>query len=164
MIRIIGSECNLHHGALEVYVSGCTRACPGCHNPEAQPFGRGLRWEKWLAANRYKLSVGTFRHVWILGGDLLCQTEPAEIEELLRSLRHALPQGVSLWLWTGEDYARVPPYILQHVDWLKTGRYLRELPEREVLLPDGTSLTLASENQELHHVPHPHQKSRHPLL
>ena len=33
MIRIIGSEINLRHSALEVYVSGCIRDCPGCHNP-----------------------------------------------------------------------------------------------------------------------------------
>lgn len=68
MIRIIGSEMNLRHRALEVYVSGCIRDCPGCHNPEAQAFGNGMRWDKWLTANRYKLATGTFRNVWILGG------------------------------------------------------------------------------------------------
>ena len=145
MIRIIGSEINLRHSALEVYVSGCIRDCPGCHNPEAQAFGNGMRWDKWLTANRYKLATGTFRNVWILGGDLLCQPDPAEVEEFLRSLRHIMP----------EDRESVPSSVLRHIDWLKTGPYVRDLPEKSVALPDGTDLALASENQELFRVSPP---------
>ena len=160
MIRIIGSEINLRHRALEVYVSGCIRDCPGCHNPEAQAFGNGMRWDKWLTANRYKLGTGTFRNVWILGGDLLCQPDPAEVEEFLRSFRLAMPEEMDLWLWTGADRESVPSSVLRHIDWLKTGIYLQGLPDRDVRLPDGTWLTLASGNQELEHVPHPHQERR----
>lgn len=155
MIRIIGSELNLRHSALEVYVSGCTRDCPGCHNPEAQAFGNWMRWDKWLATHRYKLGTGTFRNVWLLGGDLLCQTEPAEIEEFLRSLRRIMPEEMDLWLWTGADRKDVPGYVLRHIDWLKTGPYMRELPEKTVALPDGSALLLASENQELSRVSSP---------
>ena len=155
MIRIIGSEINLRHRALEVYVSGCIRDCPGCHNPEAQAFGNGMRWDKWLTANRYKLATGTFRNVWILGGYLLCQPEPAEVEEFLRSLRHIMPEEMDLWLWTGADRESVPSSVLRHIDWLKTGPYVRDLPEKSVALPDGTDLALASENQELFRVSPP---------
>ena len=132
MIRIIGSEINLRHRALEVYVSGCIRDCPGCHNPEAQAFGNGMRWDKWLTANRYKLATGTFRNVWILGGDLLCQPEPAEVEEFLRSLRHIMPEEMDLWLWTGAYRKDVPSSVLRHIDWLKTGpRPSMTFPSRE---------------------------------
>lgn len=75
MIHIIGSEPNLAHAALEIYVSGCTRACPGCHNPEAQGYGKGLKWPRWLAQNAWKIRQGLneklFRRLWILGGDPL---------------------------------------------------------------------------------------------
>jgi organic radical activating enzyme len=27
--------------AFEIYVSGCTRGCPGCHSPELQSFDVG---------------------------------------------------------------------------------------------------------------------------
>ena len=155
MIRIIGSEVNLRHSALEIYVSGCTRDCPGCHNPEAQAFGGGARWDKWLAANRYKLGTGTFRNVWLLGGDLLCQTEPAEIEEYLRSLRRIMPDSMDQRLWTGAYRKDLPDNVLRHLDWLQTGPYVRELPEKNVALPDGTALPLASENQELFRVSPP---------
>ena len=99
MIHIIGSEPNLAHAALEIYVSGCTRACPGCHNPEAQGYGKGLKWPRWLAQNAWKIRQGLdeklFRRLWILGGDPLCQPEH-EIVELLHSLRRIGGKGMEV--------------------------------------------------------------------
>lgn len=155
MIHIIGSEPNLVHAALEIYVSGCTRACPGCHNPEAQGYGKGLKWPRWLAQNAWKIRQGLdeklFRRLWILGGDPLCQPEH-EIVELLHSLRRIGGKGMELWLWTGaETLSDVPGSIRSLADFIKTGAYRRELPVREVdIYGDGREfLTLATDNQRL---------------
>ena len=48
MLTIIGSQLNPAHDALEIYVSGCRRGCPGCHNPEAQAFGKGKSARLWM--------------------------------------------------------------------------------------------------------------------
>lgn len=149
MLRILGSEINLTHKALEIYVAGCTRQCPGCHNPEAHSFARGQRFDKWLAANRHKLtSLLGLEHVWVMGGDLLCQPDPAVAEEFLSSLRRVMPDNMLLWLWTGAERQDVPPGLLRHVDVCKTGPYRKELPQKTIDSPAG-QLTLASNNQEV---------------
>ena len=63
MLTIIGSQLNPAHDALEIYVSGCRRGCPGCHNPEAQAFGKGKSAWLWMKENRYKFATGTFSRV-----------------------------------------------------------------------------------------------------
>lgn len=154
MMRILGSELNLPRKALEIYVAGCTRKCPGCHNPESHSFVRGQRWDKWLTANRHKLALSLgLKHVWVMGGDLLCQPDPAEAEEFLSSLRRAMPDNMLLWLWTGATEEELPRGFIPNVyparlDVLKLGPYRQDLPAREVSSPAG-ALTLASENQFL---------------
>lgn len=150
MLTIIGTEYNAAHDAMEIYVSGCTRACPGCHNPEAQEFGKGKSSRLWLSENRYKFLTGTFRRVWILGGDLLCQPEH-EAREFMYDLRKVAP-SMEFWLWTGaERLADVPVILLQFFDIIKTGAYKKDLPVRSVEYKDGAqSLVLATANQCLH--------------
>ena len=157
MLTIIGSELNLTHNALEIYVSGCRRNCPGCHNPEAQAFGRGKSARLWLATNRFKFSSTTFARVWILGGDLLEQPLH-EAVEFVAALRHAMPSDKALWLWTGaEGLDDVPRDLLPFFDLIKTGNYQQERPPVTVshMGHDGqpVTLTLASDNQCLHHLP-----------
>lgn len=155
MIHIIGSELNPTHGALEIFISGCDRACPGCHNPEAQQYGRGLKWPRWLAQNAWKIrqgpESGLFHRLWIVGGDLLCQPEH-EAVELLHSLRRVGGKRMELWLWTGaETLSDVPPALRPLTDFIKTGAYCRDLPVQEVdIYNDGREhLTLATGNQRL---------------
>ena len=156
MLTIIGTEFNAAHDALEVYVSGCKQHCPGCHNPEAQVFGRGKSSQLWLKESRYKFRTGTFSRVWILGGDLLAQPEPDAVE-FLTSLRRSMPLHMQLWLFTGsvENLEDVPHTLRDFFDVIKTGAYRADLPPVDVFYdetPGGTAqrLTLASNNQQLH--------------
>lgn len=158
MLTIIGSQLNPAHDALEIYVSGCRRGCPGCHNPEAQAFGKGKSARLWMNENRYKFMTGTFSRVWILGGDLMDQA-PYEAHEFIRDLRKAMKPGVELWLWTGHEFDEVPLRILGEFDVVKTGAYREDLPGHTVAYDghDGEprSLVLASNNQQLHRITAP---------
>lgn len=158
MLTIIGSQLNPAHDALEIYVSGCRRGCPGCHNPEAQAFGKGKSAWLWMKENRYKFATGTFSRVWILGGDLMDQA-PYEAHEFIRDLRKAMKPGVELWLWTGHEFDEVPLRILGEFDVVKTGAYREDLPGHTVAYDghDGEprSLVLASNNQQLHRITAP---------
>ena len=82
-----------------VFVQGCPHNCPGCHNPEAQAFGKGKSARLWMNESRYKFATGTFSRVWLLGGDLMDQA-PHEAHEFIRDLRKAMKPGMELWLWT----------------------------------------------------------------
>lgn len=158
MLTIIGSQLNPAHDALEIYVSGCRRNCPGCHNPEAQAFGKGKSARLWMNENRYKFMTGTFSRVWILGGDLMDQA-PYEAHEFIRDLRKAMKPGVELWLWTGHEFDEVPLRILGEFDVVKTGAYREDLPGHTVAYDghDGEPrpLVLASNNQQLHRITAP---------
>lgn len=158
MLTIIGSEFNPTHNAFEIYVSGCKRHCPGCHNPEAQAFGKGKSARLWMNENRYKFMTGTFSRVWILGGDLMDQAS-YEAHEFIRDLRKAMKPGVELWLWTGHEFDEVPLRILGEFDVVKTGAYREDLPGHTVAYDghDGEPrpLVLASNNQQLHRITAP---------
>ena len=147
MLTIIGSQLNPAHDALEIYVSGCRRNCPGCHNPEAQAFGKGKSARLWMNESRYKFATGTFSRVWLLGGDLMDQA-PHEVDDIPLRLRYEF-------------------------DWIKTGDYREDLPSIGVAYDghDGEPrpLVLASSNQQLHRItepcPHPETtSSNHPSL
>lgn len=158
MLTIIGSEFNPTHNAFEIYVSGCKRHCPGCHNPEAQAFGKGKSAHLWMRENRYKFMTGTFSRVWVLGGDLMDQA-PHEAHEFIRDLRKALKPGMELWLWTGHELDDIPTRLRSMFDWLKTGDYREDLPGHTVVYDghDGEPrpLVLASNNQQLHRITAP---------
>lgn len=148
MLTILSTEYDAERSVLEIYVSGCTRACKGCHNPEAQRFGQGRRWPLWLRDNTLKLKSEPVKHVWILGGDLLCHPT-YEVLEFLRALKKVIPHK-PLWLWTGEEvYTDIPVEVLNYFDYIKTGSYREDLPPRHLRVVPFP-LTLASSNQALH--------------
>lgn len=150
MIRIMASEYNAPHSALEVYVSGCQRGCDGCHNPETWTFIEGRPWGRWLSANETKLNQPVVKQVWILGGDLLCQLNDYEISDLLSTFRRKLPGNKTLWLWTGAEIDKVQKAYLRWLDYVKTGPYKKELSGYKVQYDKAfPELELAGTNQKL---------------
>ena len=151
MLTIAGSAYNPEHEALEVYVSGCTRGCLGCHNPELQKFGIGKRWERWLRENTYKLKNDSLvKAVWILGGDLMCH-DLADVNEFLHSLRKVLPEGKQIALWTGqEESSKTLEASLKYLDWVKMGSYRKDLAFEGGMFDEQYYLTPSGEVKEIH--------------
>lgn len=157
MIHIMSTQYNAEHEALELYMSGCKQNCPGCHNPETHAFGQGHRWEQWLKMNTYKLKHpgGTFKRVWIMGGEPLDQNL-IDLAEFVFSLHKANPE-LELWLWTSKELEAVPATILKHMTFVKTGRYSQQATPASIeTVYDTTSpsLRLASNNQQLRRIHH----------
>jgi organic radical activating enzyme len=105
--------------AYEIYVSGCTRNCKGCHSPELQDFSYGEKLDTRKLMDNMHKEEGWFDIISIIGGDLLCQDEYEAIEFVL-DLKLEFPNK-KFWLFTGAD--EVPLLWLHLFDVVKYGRY-----------------------------------------
>lgn len=81
-----------------VFVQGCTHHCPGCHNPESQPFEGGTLAAIDDLVNDIRAN-GLVRGVTISGGEPFDQAAAcAELASQLKSL------GYNVWTYTGYTY------------------------------------------------------------
>jgi len=107
---------------LEIYVSGCTRNCVNCCNPELQDYSYGSPLDLDELRCRLIERKGLFKTLSVVGGDLLCQ----DLEDALKlalMLRNTLPTH-ELWLFTGEeDINKIPKWCFEIFDVIKYGLY-----------------------------------------
>jgi len=113
--------------AIEIYIAGCYRACPGCCNPELQDFNFGspLVWEEVEAHLKERESL--FEVISILGGDLMCQPL-REAREFIDNIKTAFPNK-ELWLFTGSELTDLLPWVFWKFDVIKYGSYKQELKQ-----------------------------------
>jgi len=112
----------------EIYISGCTRKCKGCHNIELANFDYGTEIEnmqEWI--NKFLLTKEAFFDIIsITGGDILCQPEEKAYEFIDR-LSHTFPNK-EIWVFTGEDdFRNIPNWMKERCDVIKYGSYKEEL-------------------------------------
>lgn len=142
--------------SLEIYLSGCNREqkCPDCHNPKLWDFNYG---EEINYENLKKLiddNVKNFDNFVILGGEPLDQNV-FELVRLLRFLKFEYTHPI--WLYTSYEYEEMGKYICRHVDYIKTGMYIKELhTENNIIL----GVKLASSNQTIWEVVHTEEEER----
>jgi anaerobic ribonucleoside-triphosphate reductase activating protein len=114
---------------LAVFTQGCHHDCPGCHNPEAQPFEGGTPTttaELWAKVEANPLLAG----VTLTGG------EPFEqADALVDFARRVREKGLSIWAYSGYRYedllAGVPSdaatQLLEQIDVLVDGLFVEGL-------------------------------------
>ena len=155
MIYIVDSITNVPHSAFEIYVSGCTRHCKGCQNEEIQAFGIGTPWVEWEKKNSRKYLNPLIKRIWILGGDLLCQSYE-DIVYMIKNIRQKTDK--ELWLWTGETLDNILnnsdfKHIAKQFDYIKSGPYdANNTNSYEYPLDDGVTLKIIGDNQKIHKV------------
>lgn len=110
-----------------VFVQGCDRRCPGCHNPGSWDEHGGTLYSV-EDLDRKIVGIAVTRRVTISGGEPLLQL--AAVIELARSLKS---KGFDLCLYTGRDESEVPHEIFAIFDALKTGPY--DMKTRTSVLP-----------------------------
>ena len=145
MMRIAGTEINLKHKALEIYVSGCHGPhCPGCHNPELWDFNIGEPWEKvWPDIKIKILELNKNRLVdiiWLLGGEPAHQ-DFSEMCDFLQELRKC---NLPVVFWSRET--RLPMQIWDLISYAKLGPYLKDGSEYVEPL---FGITLANREQKI---------------
>ncbi len=109
-----------------IFTQGCRHNCPGCHNPEAQPFESGRIVETEELKRRIEDNP-------LLAGITLTGGEPFEqAGALLELVRWARARGLNVWAYSGYVYEELLEGIpsddarelLVAVDVLVDGRYV----------------------------------------
>lgn len=141
-MRIASTQYSGKYEALEVYVSGCTMGCPGCHNEELWDFSLGdkitTRWLNELV-KKINANKNLIKRVWILGGEPLDQDQD-QLISLIMAVRACF---VEVWLFTGYELESIPAKIVNLCDYIKCGPYRQELQGENVQL----GVPLSSINQ-----------------
>jgi anaerobic ribonucleoside-triphosphate reductase activating protein len=159
-MNIAATQFNLENNSLEIYVSGCTLNCPGCHNPELQDFLIGEPYEKVLPKIKEKIEDfdDIIHNIWILGGEPLNQNMD-ELKQLIDGCKFTKKEmhcgseftccnNKVIWIFTGYPFKYAINKIqemknLEHINYIKFGRY-DETKKCEKIVH---GITLASENQ-----------------
>lgn len=146
IMKVISTEISLKHKAFEIYVSGCREPhCPGCHNPEAWDFSKGVEvTPEWIENIKKQIieAGDMIQNIWLLGGEPLHQV-PFEVANMLRELKSL---NKKIWLFTRYEFNDVPRIILKHLDAVKCGAYIQE---KAVEGYESHGIPLASSNQHI---------------
>jgi anaerobic ribonucleoside-triphosphate reductase activating protein len=102
-----------------IYLQGCELHCDGCHNQSTWDENCGIIYNVEDLANEIKLKAIN-KKVTISGGEPFFQQE-ATIE-LVNELK-----GFNLCIYTGSNFDEVPIEILPYLNYLKVGKYKKNL-------------------------------------
>ena len=112
-----------------VFVQGCSHHCPGCHNPESQPFDAGYVCE--VDELVHQIHENRLIHgVTLTGGEPFEQTEG-----MLALARELKAEGYNLWIYSGYLYEDLlaghphekAPELLAQCDVLVDGPFIEAL-------------------------------------
>lgn len=137
---------SLKDRAYDIFLSGCKAPhCKGCQNPDLWKFNVGDRLDPYVLVSKIDNHISMIDRIRIMGGEPLDQ--PLEdLEQLVQTLEVCYPKH-ELWIFTRYDLHELSPHqeeILEHVDFVKHGRYMEEIPPR---FNEDHNLMLASGNQ-----------------
>ncbi len=108
-----------------LFVQGCKRRCEDCHNPSTWDIDKGKIFDIGdIVEDLRKKCLN--KKLTISGGEPLLQY-PAVLE-LVKSL-----DDFNIVLYTGFEFDYVPKEILNYLDYIKVGKYIKE--QRSTIIP-----------------------------
>lgn len=128
---------------LSIFVSGCRRHCPGCHNEQLWSFDHGIPYDQDIEdAIMELLGKPGVQGISILGGEPFePENEPA-LAKLVGRIRMEQPDK-DVWVYTGGRFEDLTDKsLLKLADVLVDGEYVENLR-------DMTLLYRGSRNQRL---------------
>lgn len=108
--------------AVDLFFSGCTIRCPGCHNPELWDRYGGDKLEALHIFKRI-LKMENASAVSLMGGEASLQSNE-DMETLLYLLRSA--KKYQIWLYSGLEFEDIPQIYKYYCDYIKTGPYQKD--------------------------------------
>lgn len=116
-----GSVCDGPGIRTVVFLQGCLRHCPGCHNPSTWDTEGGFEMDEANLVHKL-VQCSPTKRVTISGGEPLLQAHA--LETLITLLKQA---DFDVALYTAFQKQDVPLSILQQLNHLKTGPYIEAL-------------------------------------
>ena len=125
---------------VSLFVTGCTRGCPGCFNPEAQDPKFGKPFDE----DAKKKIFAELEHEWckglsLLGGEPLSKLSDNRkvVIELAKEVKEKFPQK-DIWCWSGYTLEEIQnddsmKDILKYVDVLVDGPFIEE--QKDLSIP-----------------------------
>jgi anaerobic ribonucleoside-triphosphate reductase activating protein len=141
-MKIASTQISINKKSLEIYVSGCDGTCTDCHNEELHSFDIGTDYKKIMHNILDKLRNPLIEKVFILGGEPLLQNRSSMIDMI-----SFLKKGKrDIFLFTRFEIEQIDNDILELVDYIKTGKYIKNLKTENNL---SYGIKLASSNQKI---------------
>lgn len=112
-----------------LYVSGCSRRCPGCHNQAAQAFDYGKPFTQNTIEELLLLVASPYcAGLSILGGEPMEGDNRATVIALCKEVKERFPEK-DIWMWTGYTYEELlademAREIFSHIDYVVDGPYI----------------------------------------
>lgn len=126
--------------AMDIFLTGCTRFCKGCHNTNLWDKNAGIRIS-FEEIERIVKSKKVIDSIAVMGGEPL---ENPLLPDLLSMLSKT---GKTLWLYTSFELDEIPSEIKQYCDFIKTGRFIEELYCDERLKSSNQKIFIKGEEE-----------------
>lgn len=117
-----------------LFCSGCTHACPGCHNPETWRKDSGIKFDEEAKQELFdSLKHDYIDGVTLSGGDPFSVFNRGEMLELMKEIKEKFPEK-TVWVYTGYTreeleiqgfWEEAKPYV----DVLVDGKFKRDLAD-----------------------------------
>ena len=147
-MRVAATQYNVQGKVFEIYVSGCSFHCKGCHNEELWDFNVGEELnDNYLASlvKKIKESRIMIKEISILGGEPLLQDDSFFL--LVYALRKKFPK-FKYTLFTGFNLDEINLNVFPYFDRIKYGRYIEELrTEGEYLASSNQGWWIKEDNE-----------------
>jgi len=146
-MRLVSTQFSLETESFELYIAGCREhPCIGCYSPELwdENVGEELNEEKYKKLGKSILSkLDIIKNIFILGGEPLEKPK----EEVIKLLTFLKQFKKPLWLFTRFKLKEVDKEILNELDYVKTGRYIKRKKTNKKI---RFGIKLASSNQNIY--------------
>ena len=137
----------LSQKSLDIYVSGCSGPhCDGCHNESLWDFTCGEEYsQNYFEKIQQKVNDfdGMIDKIMIFGGDLMDQS----YEDVVGFLLDMRIFQKEIWVFTGKNFDDIDEEILVLCDYIKCGRYMKELTVSDNI---QYGITLSTSNQKVY--------------
>lgn len=123
----IDSSCDDGPGIRSVlFLQGCKKNCKGCHNRQIQEHGKGtmISIDKLIAFIDRECCN---KRITISGGEPLEQ-----LDSLIHLIDKLKKKGYEICVYTGWELKFVPKCILDKIDYIKTGGFVKELRDASI--------------------------------
>lgn len=146
-MNIIGIDYTLKTSSIDIYVSGCNGPhCEGCHNPQSWNFDEGVPFSDNIIEsirNYINIYSSLIKNVMIFGGEPLDQGHE-ELQTLFEELQIF---NLPIWVFTRYNFEDIPEFVKSFSEYIKTGRYERELTCNDNI---QYGIVLSTSNQKIY--------------